>query len=192
MTSGIQMQQTSTQRYNAQMIVIHWVMAALVICAAISAFVIDEMPNAAAKATLTNLHFVFGALVLALVAVRGLLRLTITVPALPENTHPHVAKAALVGHLGLYALMIGVPLIGVITAFYRGRGIDFGLFQITSPFEGNRTTGKFFKEIHELIAYGFFAAIGGHALFALWHHYILKDGLMDRMRFAKSGANQAE
>ena len=185
------MQDHVTQRYNALMIVIHWLMAALVISAAISAFVIDEMPNPTAKAMMTNLHFVFGSLVLALFVVRGLLRLTTTVPALPENTHPHVAKAALVGHLGLYALMIGVPLIGVITAFYRGRGIDFGLFQIASPFEANRPTSRFYKEIHELLAYGFFAAIGGHALFALWHHYVLKDGLLDRMRFGSDRASQA-
>ncbi len=186
------MPQTTAQRYNALMIVIHWLVAGLVAFAAISAFVIDEMPNSSAKASMTNLHFVFGSLVLGLVVVRGLLRLTTSAPALPADTHPHVAKAALIGHMGLYALMIGVPLIGVITAFYRGRGIDFGLFQIASPFDSNRTTGKFFKEIHELLAYGFFAAIGGHALFALWHHYILKDGLMDRMRFAKSGTKRAE
>jgi len=184
--------QTTPDRYNALMIVIHWLMAAIVASAAISAFVIDEMPNAATKASMTNLHFVFGSLALALVVVRVLVRLTTPVPALPADTHPHVAKAALVGHLGLYALMLGVPLIGVITAFYRGRGIDFGLFQIASPFEAHRPTSKFFKEIHELVAWGFFAAIGGHALFALWHHYILKDGLLDRIRFSNSDATKAQ
>ncbi len=186
------MQAPVTQRYSLLMIVIHWLMAGVIISAAISAFVIDEMPNAAAKAMMTNLHFVFGSLVLALVVVRVLLRLASTIPALPADTHPHVVKAAMVGHWGLYALMIGVPLVGLVTAFYRGRGIDFGLFQIASPFEANRPTSKFFKEIHELIAYGFFAAIGGHALFALWHHVILKDGLLDRMRPAAHAKQQGE
>jgi cytochrome b561 len=68
------------------MIVIHWLMAAIVASAAISAFVIDEMPNATAKASMTNLHFVFGSLALALVVVRVLVRLTTPVPALPADT----------------------------------------------------------------------------------------------------------
>ena len=186
------MPQTTLKSYHAAMIVFHWLMAAVIGLAAISALVIDVMPDATAKTSMANLHFVLGSLVLALVGVRILFRLTTAVPALPADTHPHVAKAALIGHVGLYALMIGVPLIGLITAFYRGRGVDFGLFAIQSPFEANRPTSKFFKEIHELIAYGFFAAIGGHALFALWHHYILNDGLLDCIRFTKSGTKQGQ
>lgn len=176
----------TNQRYHSGIIIIHWLVACLILLAALSAFVIDEMPNKDLKAIMTNLHFVIGSCVLALVLLRLLLRLNTTAPALPVNTHPHVAKAALLGHIGLYALMVSVPVIGVVTAFYRGKGIDFGLFQILSPIEANRTVGRFFKEIHEVLAYLFFAGIGGHALFALWHHYLLKDGLLDRMRFGRS------
>lgn len=177
------MQQQVNGRYHGAIIAIHWLVLALVSLAALSAFVIDEMPDKALKASMTNLHFVFGSVVLALVLLRGALRLATPSPPLPADTHPHVVKAAFWGHIGLYALMIGVPLVGLITAFSRGRGIDFGLFAINPPFEANRATGRFFKEIHEFTAYVFFAGIAGHALFALWHQIILKDGLMDRMRF---------
>jgi cytochrome b561 len=181
----------SPQRYHPVMIILHWLMALVILFAAVTALILDDMPDKAMKAQMTNLHFVLGISVIGLLVLRSLTRLATQSPPLPADTHPHVVKAARFGHLGLYALMLGVPFIGVLTAFFRGKGVDFGFFEIVSPFEANRSTGRFFKEIHEFLAYLFFAGIGGHVLFALWHQLIAKDGLIDRMRFSLSGKKDA-
>ena len=61
-------------------------------------------------------------------------------------------RAAAAGHGVLYLLMIAVPLIGLPTFLWRGRPLDFGLFQIPSPFEANRDVAHQFGEVHELLA----------------------------------------
>ena len=43
--------------------------------------------------------------------------------------------------------------IGIPTLLWRGRGLDFGLFQIPSPFEANREVAHQFGEIHEFLAH---------------------------------------
>lgn len=43
---------------------------------------------------------------------------------------PLLDRAAWLGHYGLYALMVGVPVIGLVYTALRGQGIDFGLFSI--------------------------------------------------------------
>ena len=42
--------------------------------------------------------------------------------------------------------------------------------------------GRSIKEIHEAGANLVFAAVGLHAVAALWHQFIVKDGLLLRMR----------
>ena len=42
--------------------------------------------------------------------------------------------------------------------------------------------GRNLKQIHEFGANLVFIAVGLHAAAALWHQFVLKDGLMQRMR----------
>jgi cytochrome b561 len=174
------------KHYNIVSISLHWIMFLLISMAFVLALMLDILPKAI-KPYWTNLHFVLGCLVFALLALRLFWRIGAGVPELPPEMHPHSRKATHVVHGLLYVLMALIPIVGVLTAFYRGRGIDFGFYAVPSPFETDRATGRFFKEIHEFLSWRLFVLAGGHAVMALIHHYVLKDGLLLRMLPSKKG-----
>ena len=67
------------------------------------------------------------------------------------------------GHRLIYLLMIAVPLGGISTFFL---GLDVG-------------------ELHGLAANVLMVVVLGHALMALYHQYVVKDGLLRRMMQAE-------
>ena len=77
--------------------------------------------------------------------------------------------------------MIVVPLIGFVPLFARGRGVNFGLFQIASPIERTKDWIGPTTEIHEIAAYALIALAVGHIAAAIYHQVALKDGLLLRM-----------
>lgn len=90
-----------------------------------------------------------------------------------------LAKAA---HLALYALLIVIPLLGVLLTWLRGDALSFfGLFTIPAPFSPDRDTARSIKAVHSLLANGILILVGIHSLAALWHHFVRKDDVLKRM-----------
>ena len=168
------------QRYNRLSISLHWLSAVLIVLLFIGGLTIDAFPKDW-KSAVINLHAIGGLALLALVLLRIVWRLTHAAPPPPAGTSSLLDRAAKLGHFALYALMLAIPVIGVPTLLWRGRGLDFGLFQIASPFERTREIYKPLTEIHELAAFALIALVIGHAGFAVWHHVKLKDGTLLRM-----------
>lgn len=84
-------------------------------------------------------------------------------------------------HFLLYVLMLAVPLIGLPTLFYRGRGLDFGLFQVPAFLARTPEIFRPLTELHELGAYALIGLAAGHVAAALYHQWILRDALIARM-----------
>ena len=74
-----------------------------------------------------------------------------------------------------------VPLIGFAPLFTRGRGINFGLFQIASPIDRTKEWIGPTTEVHEVAAYALIALAVGHVAAAIYHQVALKDGVLLRM-----------
>ena len=112
--------------------------------------------------TLAWAHIIAGSLVLALVVWRLALRLTRGAPPAPAGESRRMALAGSLGHLGLYVLMIALPVTGLLAWF--GGISDLG-------------------EVHgEVLKVLLWLLIIGHVGASLYHHFVLKDGLLDRMR----------
>ena len=107
-----------------------------------------------------DLHIYVGNAVLVLVALRLLLRYIQGVPPPPEGGSALIERAAILVHWALYGLMVLVPMSGII-GWYGG--IDWAI------------------EAHEAIFNALLLLTLLHAAAALFHHYVLKDGLMTRM-----------
>jgi cytochrome b561 len=75
----------------------------------------------------------------------------------------------------------GAGLVAVITFVYHGRVFDFGLFKINFGIPINLAIFHPTEDLHGYLAYALFAVAGIHALMALWHQFVLKDGLINRM-----------
>ena len=168
------------QRYNRLSISLHWLSAILILALFVGGLTIDAFPKDW-KSAVINLHAVGGLALLALVLFRVVWRLSHAAPPPPAGASPLLDRAAKLGHFALYALMLAIPVIGVPTLLWRGRGLDFGLFQIASPFARTQEVYKPLTEIHELAAFALIALVIGHVGFAVWHHVKLKDGTLLRM-----------
>lgn len=151
--------------YSSIQIALHWAVAVLIPLAWLSAEGAEEALEAAEDGAATGFvpHVAFGMAILALVVLRLVIRLTRGAPAAPGVPGSLQVKAANWGHRLLYLLMIAVPLGGVSIWF---GGMDNG-------------------DIHGLFANVLLAVALGHALMALYHHYVLKDGLIRRMMKAE-------
>ncbi|MFP7570421.1 cytochrome b [Marivita sp. S2033] len=152
--------------YSRTQIVLHWVVFALI---AQQYLFKDAMSDAWQRLTeggeagfdlLVLAHVAGGALVFLLALWRLGLRSRHGVPAAIESSRVQGVIAKLT-HLGLYALMILMPLSGAVAWF---GGVDLA------------------AQGHNILKIILLALIALHVVGALYHQFILRDGTMARMR----------
>lgn len=172
---------TQTEHFDSTAVALHWATAAVILVAFSLGLTVDAFPKDWEYAVV-NTHALLGATVLALSIARIAWRVGHKPPPIPqEAAGPLMRRAAAVVHFLLYALMILVPLIGIPTLLYRGRGLDFGLFRVPSPFERAVEIARPLTEAHELAAYALVGLAAAHMLAALYHHFIRRDQVLLQM-----------
>ncbi len=152
----------SSDRYSALQIALHWTVALLI---ASAWFTGEGMGRVLRQKIQGNdpawpIHVWLGLAVLAIVAIRIAVRAFSGAPGPVPGTGETEAKLRHWGHLALYVLMAAVP-IGGAAAWFLGLGS--------------------LAEIHSLGGDALFYLAGAHALVALGHHYLRKDGTLMRM-----------
>jgi cytochrome b561 len=149
--------------YSRAQIALHW----LTLLAILVAFFSHEMMKEAFDAVEDGkvaatpfLHIGAGVSVLIFTLLRIVLRLTHGAPALPEGNSRavHIASAAV--HGLLYLLLLMIPMSGSVAWFL---GIEDA------------------GEVHETLWFGLQVLVLAHVLAALYHQFVMKDGLMRRM-----------
>jgi cytochrome b561 len=176
----------STQRYDAVAIVLHWGIASLIAVAFLLGLTVDAFPKAY-EGAVVNAHALIGLAVITLSLARVGWRLAHKPPALPQTKGAIVETASKLVHVLLYVLMIVVPLIGIPTLLYRGRGLDLGLFQMPPLVPRVPEIFRPLTELHEFTAYALVLLAVGHVLAALYHQFVLRDGLVQRMALRSAG-----
>jgi cytochrome b561 len=128
-----------------------------------------------------NVHALIGILLWLVLLARFGYRLRHSPPTLPVSIGAFSRRFSSPVHFLLYALMFIIPIIGFVTFVYHGRVFDFGAFELNFGIKKNRAVFAPTEDIHGYLAYALFAIAGLHALAALWHRYILHDGVLGRM-----------
>jgi len=151
----------TTAGYSTLQILLHWAVALLIVLAYLSSDGAEEAMEVIEGGGAVGFlpHAALGMAVFVLVLLRIVIRFTRGAPAAPGVPGSWQVKAAEWGHRVLYLLMLAVPLGGM--SIWIG-GMDNG-------------------EIHGFFATVLMVVAGGHAVVALIHHYVLKDGLIRRM-----------
>jgi len=167
-------------RYSSVAIFIHWSAALLIIFCFLLDLTVDNFPKSWTGAVI-NTHALAGLSVLGFTAFRLAWRLTHKPPEYPRDISPAVKRLSRLVQMALYILMIAVPVIGIPTLLYRGRGLDFGLFGISSPFERTPDIFHPLTDVHQLAAFALVGLSIGHILAALYHQIVRKDAIMGRM-----------
>jgi cytochrome b561 len=167
-------------RYGSGAMAFHWSMFVLVVIVGILGLLHDDWPKQT-QAFWINVHAMIGLLLWLVLIARMGWRISHAPPSLPADVGALSRHLSSPVHWALYFLMFITPLIGVVTFVYHGRIFDFGLFQINPGIKSNRAVFHPTEDIHGYLAYAIFAIAGLHALAALWHRFILRDGVLARM-----------
>lgn len=176
------MSQPSPARYDLPMQALHWAVALLVVAAFVIIHIVEDMPRGPERVAMMGLHKSVGVAVLALVVARLAWRSVRPQPGLPEGMSPLLGLAAKAGHGGLYLLMVLVPLVGILMSQLNGRPVEvFGLFTLPTLLAPDKELGEALEGVHEVAGKLILILSGLHAAAALYHQYILKDHVLERM-----------
>ena len=168
-------------RYDPFTQSLHWMTAFAVIAAYAIGIGREALPKGDLRSFLLGLHMSIGILVLGLTMVRIGWRNFVPAPV-PLPSTKRVALAAKLVHLGLYAAMLAIPVLGLLAAWAKGRDVGFfGLLAFPSPIGQNKVLAKSLEGAHEVAAHAMMLLAGLHAAAAIAHQTILKDGTLARM-----------
>jgi cytochrome b561 len=161
---------------------LHWLIVLLLIGQFIFAWTMPHIGRDTPVTTLISLHFTFGIIILAVAIVRLAWRATHGEPAPEDGLPPWQHKTALIVHWLLYLLLFAVPILGWINASWRGMAIV--MFGLELPqLVAKRAAGwSWTGDVHGLLAeYGMLTLVGLHVAAALYHYFVRKDGVLQRM-----------
>ena len=64
---------------------------------------------------------------------------------------------------------------------WAGRGLNFGLFEIASPFARTPEIYGPLTQVPDIASYALIALVVGHVLAALYHQFVRRDAILHRM-----------
>jgi cytochrome b561 len=172
-------------RYHPVLVVLHWLMALMILMALVAgSLLLDPMPNDSPdKAGGLAGHMTVGLLIGALLILRIISRFTTAKPPKATTGNMLLDRIGVWTHWAFYILVTGMVLSGIATAI----GAD--LFSIAFGTSETVIT-NLIDELPQRVAHGLFATllmilIVLHIIAAIYHQFILKDGLFRRMWFGK-------
>ncbi len=173
---------TKTEGYSGTAKTLHWLILLLLIVQFIVGWSMPHIGRDTPVTTLISLHFTIGIVIIAVAIVRLAWRLVHGEPKPLDGLPPWQLRLARAVHWLLYLLLFVVPLLGWINASWRGMPIVmFGAelpMLVAKRAAGWRWTG----DVHVLLAeYGMLTLVGLHVLAALYHYFIRRDGVLQRM-----------
>lgn len=172
----------SIQRYGRVAIGLHWIIAACVLGVIGLGLTVERLDMGGIKDTLLSLHKSLGLLIFGLTILRLGWRLTHPVPALPNTVPKPQRYAAWFTHFLLYAVTFAMPVSGYISVAARARETSFfWLFDVPQWVPLDRGLSRTAEMLHTNGQYIVYALLVGHIGAALYHHMLLKDGVLERM-----------
>jgi cytochrome b561 len=169
------------QRFTPLQRLLHWVMA---ICILTMFFVGVGMESTILPKylSLITFHKSLGIAILLLVLVRLVVRLRYGAPPLPASIPAPMQLAAHLSQYALYALMIGMPLIGwamMSAADYPV--VLYGGIRLPAILPQSDSLHTLLWDAHFYLAFAFFALVLLHLAAALLHAFVRRDGVFESM-----------
>lgn len=173
----------SPSRYSKATILLHWLAALLIIGLIVVGQMMEDMQGSE-KLQLLDLHRKIGLLTGVIFLARLVFFFLHARPEADPVWPPLQAKFAKLIHLLLYILPIVMVASGMASMMLFGLGeyVDSG------DYAGYSTAAESVKPliVHGIGSKLLVASIALHVVGAIYHHFIKKDGIMDRMSLLRS------
>lgn len=175
---------TRANRYSRGLRALHWLTALLILAAYLA---IEQRGLFArgtpARAAMMQSHFWLGLCVFVLALWRVALRLRNGVPAIRPPLPAWQAIPAGLLHMALYAFLLVMPVLGLLTVWADGKTVQVPLtpFALPALIAPDPALAERLEELHGGIGEFFYWVIGLHVLAALYHHCVRRDDTLRRM-----------
>lgn len=161
---------------------LHWLVLALLVTEFTIGWIMPHIGRNTPLGTLIGLHFSFGVVILGVVIIRLIWAATHHVPQaddIPAWQH----RAAVIVHWLLYLVLFVLPILGWLNASWRGYPVSlFGLLEVPRLLAARMPGWQWTGDVHKILAdYVLLTLVGLHVLAALYHHFIRRDGVLQRM-----------
>ncbi len=169
------------RRFSPLQRLLHWVMA---VCILAMLFIGVGMVSTVMPKflPLVAIHKSLGIAILVLALIRLAVRLRYGAPARPADLPEPMKLAAHLSHYALYALMIGMPLIGwAMLSAAEYPVIVFGSVYLPAILPQSDTLHSWLWDAHFYLAFAFFGLVLMHIAAALFHALVRRDGVFETM-----------
>lgn len=141
-----------------------------------------EPDDEAFKLRLYNVHESLGVLMFVLVLIRIVNRRLNPPPPLPPDMPAWMRSVARANHIGMYALLVLMPMIGFLATNAWGFPLSlFNVLPIPFPLGKDEALAKVLSFLHLCGAIAIGLMILGHLAGVVHHTFIRRDGLLGRM-----------
>jgi cytochrome b561 len=166
--------------YDAVARTLHWLTVLLVTMQFVIGWTMPDIHKDTQPVNLIAWHLGVGATLVAVMTIRVIWRLTHW--PTPDELPPLLSVASRITHVLLYTALLLVPLLGWINASSRGWTVRLlGVVSYPALSEPGSAFGHEMGDVHGILAWVLFALIGLHVVAALFHRFILKDHVLQRM-----------
>jgi len=170
------------ERFDTLTIAMHWGALLLLVVTFAAAWTLGCATDPATAEGALLAHRSTGVLLWALTVIRlgWKYRFGRAAP-LPHTVGRVQRAAARATEYGLYILLVLQPMTGLLQSILRGK--PFPLLGLSFPVmvARDRALTRVFHNIHEISAWVLLALITVHASAALFHHFVLRDGVLRAM-----------
>jgi len=166
--------------YSTTARMLHWLVALLVLAQFLLGWTMPDVKRGTLPEGLIAWHLSVGAAIVLAMAMRVIWRATHR-PA-PADLTPAVKLASAITHLSLYCLLVLIPLAGWANASARGWVVKlFGFIPYPPLSAVGSSFGHWLGDVHGWLAWVLLGLIGIHIFAALFHRFILRDEVINRM-----------
>lgn len=170
---------SNVSKWSVSSRIFHWISAALLLTTWIMILLYENLDSN----LFIGYHKAFGVSLLFWMIARVINRIFTKAPP-PLAMPKWQMLVSQLSHFALYAILIAMPMVGLLMAVYGGRPVDiFGVFQIPVFVTPDRSLARFYNNLHTEIIWpmiiGFTVL---HIAAALYHQFVKKDNLIARMK----------